>query len=358
MTSSGELALWTGVIAGISGFAMALMSPLWGAIADRYGRKPMLLRAMLAGAILVILMGLARGPLDLAILRFLQGATSGTIAAVTAIVAAETPRNRVAWALGLVASAVAVGSSAGPLLGGLIGALFGLRALFIAGGTLLLIATVPVILVVRERPLPPRTEVRTSAVAILRARRPGTLASVAVLLTCVGLVQMAFNALQPLVVLRLLELLSTGVAAVTGIIFAAAGLAAAAAAVTYSRLARRFGYVMVVVIASVLLAVALVVNGLVPWVVAIVIATGVAGLLSGAITPALASMLGLEAPPEVQARVFGASASATAVGMGLGPLGGGGLAAAIGVGPTIVVLAVLPLMLAALIGLRGREPVR
>src|SRR5207253_8670973 len=104
-----------------SGFALAVASPIWGILGDRFGRKPMLLRSMLGGAITVGLIFFVQNPTELIVLRFLQGATSGTVAAATALVAAETPRSRVGWALGVVTSAVALGRAIGPVIGGVAG---------------------------------------------------------------------------------------------------------------------------------------------------------------------------------------------------------------------------------------------
>src|SRR5205807_1772568 len=98
-----------------SGLAMAIASPIWGVLGDRFGRKPMLIRSMVGGALTVGLVAFAQNPAQLVVLRFLQGATSGTVAAATSLVAAETPRSRVGWALGVVTSAVALGGAIGPV---------------------------------------------------------------------------------------------------------------------------------------------------------------------------------------------------------------------------------------------------
>src|SRR4029077_12002534 len=100
------LDLWVAASASSSGLSMAIASPIWGMLGDRYGRKPMLLRSMLGGAITVGLIFFAQNPAQLVVLRLLQGATSGTVAAATSLVAAETPRSKVGWALGVVTSAV------------------------------------------------------------------------------------------------------------------------------------------------------------------------------------------------------------------------------------------------------------
>src|SRR5205085_1847953 len=182
----------------------AIMSPVWGALADRYGRRSMLIRAMIGGAVTVGLMGFARGPVDLVVLRFLQGAGSGTVAAATALVATGTPRQRVGWALGVLTSSVAVGSALGPLVGGLAASVLGVRAIFWAGGLLLGAATVPVVLLVREAPGPPRAAAQ-APLDVLRRAAPRTLGAVAALLVCQALLQLTFSGYQPLIVLRLIE---------------------------------------------------------------------------------------------------------------------------------------------------------
>ncbi len=97
--SGTDLYVWTAASASASGIALAIASPIWGILGDRYGRKPMLVRSMLGGGITVGLIYFAQNPTELVVLRFLQGLTSGTVAAATALVAVETPRARVGWSL-------------------------------------------------------------------------------------------------------------------------------------------------------------------------------------------------------------------------------------------------------------------
>ena len=353
-----ELAVWTGVTGGASGAALAIMSPIWGTLADRYGRRAMLLRAMIGGAVTVGLMGFARGPVDLLVLRLVQGATAGTVAAVTALVASGTPRPRVGWALGVLSSAVAVGSAFGPLVGGLAASVLGVRAIFWSGGILLALATIPVIVVVREVPTGRGEAARRPALAVLREAAPGAVATVAALLVCQALLQISNNGFQPMVVLKLLEHLSTGVEAVTGIAFAAAGLSSALASVMSARIARHFGFRTVGALAALLLAGSQLVAGYGSTVPTIVLGAALAGAFFGMVGPIISTMIGLESPPEVQARVFGLGASATAIGFALGPLGAGLLAARLGTAAAITACAVCAVLLAALLAARAREPAR
>ena len=352
-----QLAFWSGIAAGATGFALALTSPIWGRLADRYGRKPMLVRAMIGGGISVGLMGLAQSALQLTVLRGVQGASSGTVAAATALVATETPAQHLAWALGILSSAISLGSAIGPAAGGLAANLVGLRAIFLGGGALLLLAMVPVLLVVREshrrmaRTAPPRT------LDVLRMARAGTIGALAVLMVAQGLLQTSYGAAQQLVVLRLLELTGAQQAqSLTGISFAGAGIATALASITYSRLLRRSNYRTVITAGALLFGLALLGSAAtvtVPYLIATFV---IASFFSGALIPAFGAMIGLEAPSMVQATIFGVGSSAISLGFGLGPLIGGFVASAAGVRAGLIVAAALALMMTALVGFGSREP--
>jgi DHA1 family multidrug resistance protein-like MFS transporter len=350
-----DLDLWTAATASVSGLAMAIASPIWGVLGDRYGRKPMLIRSMVGGAFTVGLIYFAHNPTELLILRFLQGATSGTVAAATAIVAAETPRNKVGWALGVVTSAVALGGAIGPVVGGVAGAVFGLRLVFLGGGILLLLSTLPVLFIVRESPRRAREGPRLGILTMIR-QRPGADRALGVLLGAQGLISLCSAATQQLVVLRLLEMVTSGVATVTGVAFGLAGVASSGAAVFYTTVTRRLGYVRTTALAAVLVAVSVSLIAVSPWVALVVAGIALNGLFSGVVIPATASMIGLETPPEAQSTVFGANASSVALGFCIGPLVGGGVAATAGVPAALLVTAGLALVLAAWIAFGAREP--
>ena len=353
-----DLDLWAAAAGGVSGFAMAFASPVWGVLGDRFGRKPMLIRSMVGGSITVGLIYFAQTPEHLVLLRFLQGLTSGTVAAATALVAVETPRNRVGWALGVVSSAIALGGAIGPVVGGLAGAAFGLRDVFLGGGVLLLISTLPVVVLVRESPRRPPDKAQVGALELIK-QRPGALRALSVLIAGQGIVSMVLTAAQQLVVLRLIELAGASAAsAATGIAFSAAGVTNSVSAIGYTQVTRRIGYVPTVTLAAMVLAATVGFMVVAPGVVPIVIAVGVTGFLNGTIVPATASMIGLEAPAGVQSTVFGFNASSVALGFAIGPLIGGGVAAASGVPAAMAVTAGIGVFLALLLAFGTREPVR
>ncbi|TMD66787.1 MAG: multidrug efflux MFS transporter [Chloroflexi bacterium] len=356
--NGSQLAFWTGVSAGITGFALALTGPIWGRLADRYGRKPMLVRAMVGGGISVGLMGLAQSALQLTVLRGIQGASSGTVAAATALVATETPAEHLAWGLGILNSAISLGSAAGPAAGGLAANLVGLRAIFLGGGALLLLAMVPVLLAVRESPRRVSRAVTPPTLQVLRAARPGTIKALIVLMVAQGLLQTSYGAAQQLVVLRFVQLMPNArdAQSITGVTFAAAGIATALAAVTFSRLLRRSSYRAVITTAATLLGVTLLLTAAGRTPAVIIVTFVLSSFVSGTMIPAFGTMVGLEVPPVVQATIFGFSSSAVSIGFGFGPLIGGLIASAAGAQAGLIVAAALALILAAVVGFAAREP--
>ena len=356
--NGSQLAFWTGVSAGITGFALALTGPIWGRLADRYGRKPMLVRAMVGGGISVGLMGLAQSALQLTVLRGIQGASSGTVAAATALVATETPAEHLAWGLGILNSAISLGSAAGPAAGGLAANLVGLRAIFLGGGALLLLAMVPVLLAVRESPRRVSRAVTPPTLQVLRAARPGTIKALIVLMVAQGLLQTSYGAAQQLVVLRFVQLMPNArdAQSITGVTFAAAGIATALAAVTFSRLLRRSSYRAVITTAATLLGMTLLLTAAGRTPAVIIVTFVLSSFVSGTMIPAFGTMVGLEVPPVVQATIFGFSSSAVSIGFGFGPLIGGLIASAAGAQAGLIVAAALALILAAVVGFAAREP--
>jgi DHA1 family multidrug resistance protein-like MFS transporter len=145
-----SLRMWTGIIASAPALSFAVVSPFWGIAADRWGKKLMILRAMIAGGVIMMLYAFCTTVQAVATLRVIQGLFTGTIAASTTMVAAGTPRNKLSYALGFLSSSNYIGTSLGPLVGGVFAESFGFRTTFISGGIILFIGAVIVIMYVEE----------------------------------------------------------------------------------------------------------------------------------------------------------------------------------------------------------------
>lgn len=135
-----ELTLYTTIISAAPAITMGFMAPVWGYLADKYGRKLMIMRATLSGAFIVGMMGLVTSIHQLLVLRFMQGLFTGTVTAATAFVAADAPEEELGYAMGVITSGNFVGFSFGPLVGGIFAKYFGYRMSYFLGGAMLFLS--------------------------------------------------------------------------------------------------------------------------------------------------------------------------------------------------------------------------
>jgi DHA1 family multidrug resistance protein-like MFS transporter len=351
---SSELAFWTGLTLGATGLTMALSNPVWGAVADRFGRKQMIVRAMLGGGFAVALMGIVQTPLQLVGARLLFGLVAGSMAASSALVAAQTPPAAIGRALGILNSGVALGRTFGPLLGGILASLFTFRHVFLGSGIALCVATLIVIFGAKESAVP--ADRTRPSFRRLTAAGDRTLGAIITLVAALGMMQFAYSAAQGLLVLRLLTLDASHAQLFTGVAFAAAGLMTVAVATTYWKAVEVIGYQKFAVLSGLLLAFAVTWLALVTSAVMVIAGNALLGLAFGAIIPALSSMIALEAPTLVKGTAFGLSTASAALGMAVGPLMAGLVASVAGVHIGLFVAATGAVMAAALVYFRGREP--
>ncbi|GEP64173.1 MFS transporter [Clostridium beijerinckii] len=140
----------SGIAFGITYVISAIFSPIWGSAADKYGRKPMILRASLGMAITIGCMGFAPNVYVLIGLRLLQGVITGYSTACTALIATQTDKENAGYALGTLSTANIAGSLIGPTIGGFIDEIFGLQSVFFITAALLLISFITTVLFVKE----------------------------------------------------------------------------------------------------------------------------------------------------------------------------------------------------------------
>ncbi len=234
-------ALWAGASATVSGLAMAVMAPVWGRLADRFGAKAMVMRATFAGVIVVGGMGLVGGPVLLLALRFLQGLLTGTVSASNTLVSATIPEKRLGFGMGLMQTAVFAGAAGGPLIGGFIADALGYRVPFAATAALLLVSGLLVLLLAHER-----RPAAGQATARARGTRTGTRviwAALAPIIVVNFLDQLANSVVGPVLPLVISELSgpgATGLATSTGAILGSVAVSASAGALLAGRLSDRW----------------------------------------------------------------------------------------------------------------------
>jgi DHA1 family multidrug resistance protein-like MFS transporter len=150
VTNLDETAYWSGLVFAGPFFISFFLTPVWGNLGDKYGRKMMTIRAVLGLAIAQVLVGFSQNVTQLFAARLVQGLLSGFLPAAMALVAANTPKEKTGYALGLLQSATAAGTVLGPLVGGLFSDLIGFRGVFFIVAGILIITGIAVIIFVTE----------------------------------------------------------------------------------------------------------------------------------------------------------------------------------------------------------------
>nr|WP_018364288.1 multidrug efflux MFS transporter [Streptococcus caballi] len=141
---------YAGLAVSLSALASALVAPVWGRLADRYGRKPMMIRASLVMTFTMGGLAFVPNVFWLLLLRVLNGLFSGYVPNSTALIASQAPRQHSGYALGTLATGVTAGSLIGPLLGGFLADLLGIRQVFLLVGFILLICNLMTVFFVKE----------------------------------------------------------------------------------------------------------------------------------------------------------------------------------------------------------------
>jgi MFS transporter, DHA1 family, multidrug resistance protein len=247
--TSASTELLSGLVFSGQALTMMLASPIWGAVADRWGRKLMVERAMFGGVIILLLMAFVRSAEELVLLRAIQGTITGTIGAANALVAAVVPRGQTGYAMGLLQVGLGVGVGLGPVIGGAVADAFGYRAAFYVTAALLGIAGFIVLFGVEEKFVAPGKA---------GSRQPGFWREWRLILSAPGIVptyalrfmdalsRMAFIPILPLFALELITEPSQ-VNSFTGLVIGTAAAAAAVFSVFFGRLGDRTGHRSIVI---------------------------------------------------------------------------------------------------------------
>ncbi len=358
-----SLELLAGLVFSGQAFTMMLASPIWGALADRFGRKLMVERATFGGALIVLLMAFARSAEELVILRAIQGLITGTIAALNALVAASVPRDRVGSAMGLLQSGLAGGVALGPLLGGAVADALGYRAAFYVTASLLLLAGILVLVGVREprrpRGQPQQEDGGDELRGVVRLWR-AVLTSKGVLvaywmrfLTQFG--RMMVVPVMPLFVALLLDQGpgvpgggAIGVNTFTGLVIGVASATTTVSSIYLGRLGDRLGHRPVVTACALLAAGLYALQGQVTAAWQLLALQALVGVALGGVIPTVSALLAGYTRPGIEGTVYGLDNTIVSGARAVAPLAGAGVALLLGLRAAFTAAAVAFLLAALL----------
>ncbi|MGO0675834.1 multidrug efflux MFS transporter [Citrobacter werkmanii] len=331
VTSHEALSMWSGLTFSVTFLISAIVSPMWGSLADRKGRKLMLLRASLGMAIAILLQAFATNVWQLFLLRGVMGLTSGYIPNAMALVASQVPRERSGWALSTLSTAQISGVIGGPLMGGFIADHVGLRAVFCITAALLVVSFLVTLFLIKEgvRPTTKKSE-RLSGKAVF-ASLPYPALVISLFFTTM-VIQLCNGSISPILALFIKSMVpdSSNIAFLSGLIASVPGISALISAPRLGKLGDRIGterILMATLIFAVVLFFAM------SWVTTplqLGILRFLLGFADGAMLPAVQTLLVKYSSDQITGRIFGYNQSFMYLGNVAGPLMGATVSAMAG----------------------------
>lgn len=328
VTDPSSLTLWSGLIFSVTFMVSAIVSPMWGSLADRKGRKLMLLRASLGMGIVIFLQAFVTDVWQLFLLRALMGLTSGYIPNAMALVATQVPRERSGWAMSMVTTAQICGVIMGPMMGGFLADWVGLRAVFLITSGLLLTSFLTTLFLIKEGGQPRvKKEDKLSGTMVFRSLgNPGLIISL--FLTTLT-IQLCNGSISPILTLfvRELEPNVQNIAFISGVVAAIPGVSALFSAPTLGKLGDRIGAQRILFSALILTFVLFVTMSWAGSAFQLGALRFLLGFAEGAMMPAVQTMLLRYSSDRVTGRIFGYNQSFMYLGNVVGPLIGSGVSA-------------------------------
>ncbi len=342
--AKGKVIQWTGFIFSIQSVAAIICAPLWGKLGDSYGRKVMTIRAGIFLCAIYFSMSYCTAPWQLALLRFMNGALTGFIPGSVALIATNTPTDRVAKYVATAQSCQAAGQVAGPAIGGFLAMVFLYRGSMRASGIAILVSVLLVLIFVQE-PNKTRDERHTSLI------QDFTFAIKSPLLAALmfGTMMQGFliMAISPFVVLHVREIAPGSSDMLAGAVYAFPAVALLLTAHLWSRTGERIGHERVIklgLVGGAVVCFMLIFTRNVWWFAGVYLLTGVCIAAVQACTAALTCR---KVPEVFRGRAFGMQTSAGVVGACAAPLASGWIgSSAYGI-PAIFVMTAIVLAIGA-----------
>ena len=320
---------YAGLAVSLSALTSALIAPVWGRLADRYGRKLMMVRASLVMTFTMGGLAFVPNVFWLLVLRILNGLFSGYVPNSTALIASQAPKNRLGYALGTLATGVIGGSLVGPLLGGVLAEILGIRQIFLLVGFILLICNLMTVFFVKED-FQPVTKTETLSTRELFSSIKDKQILIGLFVTSM-IIQVSAQSIAPILTLYIRHLGQTeNLMFVSGLIVSALGFSSMLSSSTLGKIGDRIGNHRLLLIAlfysfSMYVLCALAQNSLQLGIVRFLYGFG-----TGALMPSINSLLTKITPREGISRIFSYNQMFMNMGQVIGPFIGSAIATDLG----------------------------
>lgn len=333
----------SGIIFGSTYLVSAIFSPIWGHAADRIGRKPIILRAGLGLGVIYLLMGLAPNVTVLLILSMVQGAFTGYGSACNPLIATQTDREHVGYALGMLSTAGVAGSLLGPIVGGAIEDVFGLQSVYFIMSGLLFIAFLVTMLFVKESFV--RENKKSQGLLEIWDSVPQKELTIVVWITFFFLM-IGLYSIEPIMTQYISQLHpdASHIALISGLVFSASGLSNIISAPRLGKLSDKIGSHKVILIALIAAGVLYIPQAFVqnPW--QLLAFRFLLGFAMGGLIPSVNIMIKKITPNALTGQIFGLNMSFGYLGVFAGSVIGGQIAGKFSIRHVFYVASILMLL--------------
>lgn len=321
-----ELTLYAGLAFSGVFLSQAIVSPLWGNLADKTGRKPMLLRAAIGMTISATLTGLSPNVWFLIIIRFIQGTFSGYINNAYALIASEVPTQDSGKTMGTLTTGNVGGQLVGPIIGGYLSGIFGYRLSFYMFGFMMFLASMSTLFFVKEDFTPVKKGAKTGLRDAFKGIQHKRVVWAMIISSM--LIMAATTSINPIISLFVKELMHDhgNVAFTSGVIAALPGIATILVAPSLGRMGDHIGPEKILLVGLIFSVVVYFPMFFVTTVLMLGILRFMIGLANAALLPITQTVMTLEAPSRSVSRIFSYNQSFQAMGAVIGPMLASGVA--------------------------------
>ncbi|CAD0141210.1 MFS transporter [Streptococcus thermophilus] len=326
----GSMVEWyAGLSVALSALASALVSPVWGHLADRYGRKPMMIRASMVMTFTMGGLAFVPNVFWMLFLRILNGLFAGYVPNATALIASQAPQQRSGYALGILSTGLTAGVLIGPLLGGAISEAFGMRGTFLLVGLILFICCLLTIFGLREDfQLIEKVEIMSFSQVF--AKIPSKSLLIGLFVTSM-IIQISVQSIAPILALYIRYLgQSDNILFYSGLIVSAMGFSSLLSTPYLGRLGDRIGNHRLLLMGLFYSFLLYFLCGFAGSALQLGLLRFAYGFGVGALTPSVNSLLTKMTPKEGISRIFSLNQSFSYIGQVLGPFVGSAVATGLG----------------------------
>ncbi|AMX84674.1 MFS transporter [Geobacillus subterraneus] len=352
VTEHHALSIWTGLVFSVTFLSAAVMAPIWGMFADKYGQRANLIRAGIGMGLITSCMAFAHSPMALLVLRFLVGFFSGFITVSFSYLARVVPKDHSGEALGTLQTGSIAGNVIGPLIGGALSDWFGFRPVFLVTGFCILATLLPVVFWLDKDPVAPQTQERHASFKEVFAHRP-----LVILFVATFLVQIAVLGVNSMMTIFVQSLVgdSRNLAFLSGLASSITGIATIIGAPYLGKLGDRIGQEKTLPMLLLLSGLFALPQVWTDHLYELYVWRFLQGLVVGGVWPALQALINAQCPRRIQGRVFGVTASSRFLGNLTGPTAAGAVAGLFSIAYMFALSGLLLIATGALVGYANRQ---